>query len=81
MSFLDWYFGRNLKCSRYLFRHENGAEKTIFAQSESDAIRRMRHFVCGKMFGDWAFFYDKTALDSEMSKIKLVEKPKAEVSS
>ena len=63
-----WLFGRV-----FVFRHESGATHAVRARSPEAATRKMRSFLVGKMFGDWALTYDPVAVDRELAKCQIVD--------
>jgi len=66
-----WLTGADLR--DYTFRHEAGPTHTVRARSEESARRKMRSFLCDKMFGSFALLYDPAALQRELDKCELIE--------
>ena len=70
MGWFDWFFAPR---KSFTFRHECGPVHVVFARDVEEAGCRMRSFLQGKMFGEFALFYDLEAVEREFGKCVLVE--------
>jgi hypothetical protein len=65
-----------IRRNTYAFNHPSaGSEKIIKARSERKAWKKMRSFVVGMMYGNWALVYDQGAVDEIMEQVTCREVP------